>query len=316
MLRVMASLYRFVRRELLEPPKNLLERYSGGNPAWAVVTGGSSGCGLGLAKALARRGFNLVLIARSSGPLATARAEVLQQSPGVQVEILARDVAALAQDNALCQALLDDVDHATGGGDICLLANVAGDSDLARHLTDKPLARNRYTLVLNAMATLALTHTFLPRLVQRPCRSAVINVGALTALRYAPGFAASSANKSYVRALTMAMSKEYEGVVDLMTAHPGAVMSNILKADKSKGASGLITADAWGEGVLCRLGRDPQVRETFGNAKQEALFRLWIMLDSGEGFLVRSLASIPRYSGYLDREVDLRPIHDKLPSSR
>lgn len=59
----------------------------------SLITGGSSGIGLALAKRIAELGGDVVLVARREGPLAEAAAEVRSRNGKVKVETLALDVA-------------------------------------------------------------------------------------------------------------------------------------------------------------------------------------------------------------------------------
>jgi len=62
-LSVLVSIY----KTCLRPRKNLLKRYGAGS--WALVTGSSEGIGKAIASELARRGFNIVLSARTLSKL-------------------------------------------------------------------------------------------------------------------------------------------------------------------------------------------------------------------------------------------------------
>src|SRR5580765_1902469 len=59
---------------------------------YALVAGGSKGIGYGIAEALARRGYNLVLIARHLDSLTAAKTK-LEGMYHIQVEILANDLS-------------------------------------------------------------------------------------------------------------------------------------------------------------------------------------------------------------------------------
>lgn len=58
------SLLGGIYRHFLRPRLNLKRRY--GENTWAMITGATNGIGLGFAEALAKEGFNIVLVARSS----------------------------------------------------------------------------------------------------------------------------------------------------------------------------------------------------------------------------------------------------------
>ena len=62
------------------------------SPGYALVAGGSKGIGYGIAEALARRGYNLVLIARHVDSLVEAKNK-LESQYKIHVELLAFDLA-------------------------------------------------------------------------------------------------------------------------------------------------------------------------------------------------------------------------------
>ena len=62
-------------RHCIRPSKNLKARYSNPNlPVWACITGATSGIGLGFARELARRGFNIILVSRTKKKLEDTQA--------------------------------------------------------------------------------------------------------------------------------------------------------------------------------------------------------------------------------------------------
>ncbi len=67
----MLRLGQLVRRQV-RTTEHLTDRY--GRGSWAVVTGGTDGIGLEMAKELGRRHFNIVIIGRNSEKLAAASA--------------------------------------------------------------------------------------------------------------------------------------------------------------------------------------------------------------------------------------------------
>ena len=87
--------------------------------ATALVTGGTSGLGAEFARALARRGFDLVLVARNPARLETMAAD-LRASAGVSVDTLAADLGDRADVARVVDRITDDARP------IDLLVNNAG----------------------------------------------------------------------------------------------------------------------------------------------------------------------------------------------
>lgn len=69
--------------------KSLSERY--GSESWVLITGGSEGIGLALAKEFAKTGFNLILVARNPAQIARAKIEIQLGSPTTKLLLFARD---------------------------------------------------------------------------------------------------------------------------------------------------------------------------------------------------------------------------------
>ncbi len=69
----------------------------------ALVTGGSRGIGLGIARGLAGEGCHVGLVARREPVLEEAAAQIRQSNPGVQVWTFAADVADAAQRKRVVQ---------------------------------------------------------------------------------------------------------------------------------------------------------------------------------------------------------------------
>jgi NAD(P)-dependent dehydrogenase (short-subunit alcohol dehydrogenase family) len=129
----------------------------------AIVTGASRGLGLALARALAERGWRLVIDAREPVALQDAAAELARST----------DVAALTGDVADAehrQALL-----AAAGGEVDLLVNnasVLGPSPQPL-LADYPLDVLEHVYRVNVLAPLALIQLALPQL---PAGARILNI--------------------------------------------------------------------------------------------------------------------------------------------
>ncbi|MEV5486204.1 MULTISPECIES: SDR family NAD(P)-dependent oxidoreductase [Streptomyces] len=116
----------------------------------AVITGASKGLGRALAGALARRGWDLVVDARSAGPLEEAAREL--RGAGARVVALPGDVTDGGHRAALVAAARE-----LGGLDLLVNnASALGAEPLVR-LAEQPLEGLRRALEVNVVAPLGLT---------------------------------------------------------------------------------------------------------------------------------------------------------------
>ncbi|UKY49381.1 SDR family NAD(P)-dependent oxidoreductase [Streptomyces inhibens] len=123
----------------------------------AIITGASKGLGRALAAGLAGRGWDLVVDARSAGPLEAAAREL--RGAGVRVVALAGDVTDGGHRAALVAAAGE-----LGGLDLLVNnASALGAEPLVR-LADHPLDGLRTALEVNVVAPLGLTQEALPLL--------------------------------------------------------------------------------------------------------------------------------------------------------
>jgi len=307
---VLKALFRYFYR--LQQKKNLKKLYgSSSQGTWAVVTGSSSGIGVHFARQLASHGFNIVLVARRKDKLEEVSKAIQQDFPSVKTSVVCCDLMKLGQADHLCETFLQNIDSAIENGEIGVLVANAGNSDLARHFTDHSLERNRDMLNLNTLGNLALIQTLMPRLIRKDSRSCIVTVGALSAVTPLPGFATSSANKAYLRHLSLCIHKEYEENLDVLIAHPLAVKSEILSnTDGKKNSAILLGPDQFVEGILFRLGKG--FRESFGWWVHDFMGYIVSDIMSYERRSAYWVKNIPRYSELLDRPVNLKPIQEKL----
>lgn len=145
--------------------------------AYALVAGGSKGIGFGIAEALARRGYNLILIARHTDSLVAAknRLEYLYQ---VHVEILAYDLSKDESATAIAQWCTER------NIPLKMLCNVAGYGGAKDYLS-LPLDTLRYMINLNIGSAMALSLTLLP-LLEKNAPSYILNVGSMAGLAPIP----------------------------------------------------------------------------------------------------------------------------------
>ena len=120
----------------------------------ALITGGSSGLGLAMAKNLQARGYELVLLARDAGKLARAQAELQAADPSSSVHTYACDVAdedALTRTFDQIKRHCDSIDFLVLGAGSVTIELFVEYKDL-RTITDNVKAN-----LLGAMSTVYLS---------------------------------------------------------------------------------------------------------------------------------------------------------------
>ncbi len=180
---------------------------------WAVVAGGSEGLGAAFADEIARRGVNVVLVARRAGPL-EATAGRLRRERAVEVITVAADLTS--------PGALDQVSAAVADIEVGLLIANAAVAPSGRFL-DCAAAEIAAAVDLNCRTSMLLAHAFAPKMAERG-RGGVIFVSSLAGLQGVPTLAAYSATKAFLISLGESLWAELRpSGVDVLTACPGAV---------------------------------------------------------------------------------------------
>ncbi len=179
----------------------------------ALVTGASAGIGTALARGLAARGHDLVLVARRAERLEEVAAE-LRSAHDVQVEVLPADLGTEAG-LAAVEARLGRVD-----APVELLINNAGFGTSGRFHA-MPIDGEEAEIRLNVLALVRLTHAALVPMVERG-HGGVINVSSVAAYQPTPDGATYGATKAFVSSFTNAIHEELRGTgVKAMVLAPG-----------------------------------------------------------------------------------------------
>lgn len=184
----------------------------------ALVTGASHGIGRCLAEEFAQRGIALVMVALPSPELEES-ADFLREKYALSVWTLAAD---LTQD-ASAQEIFDFCQKEGIG--IRYLCNNAGMGYTGK-IENFSLDFLERLMKLNMLATVRLTHLFLPQLRQHP-QSYILNVASMAALYDMPYKVVYSASKSFVYSFSRALREELRGTgVSLTVLCPGGVATN------------------------------------------------------------------------------------------
>lgn len=156
---------------------------------YALVAGGSKGIGYAIAEALAKRGYNLILIARHLDALLIAK-DKLEVLYGVHVRVLVYDLAK--EESAVEIAKWCSENNI----ELKMLCNVAGFGGSKDYLS-LPLDTLRYMIRLNVESAMALSLTLLP-LLEKNAPSYILNVASMAGFAPIPVKNLYSATKSAV----------------------------------------------------------------------------------------------------------------------
>lgn len=165
----------------------------------AVVTGASSGIGAEIARQLAARGYDLVLVARRSERLA-ALADACRQAHGVVCTPVVANLANTDERDRLCDALSADRSR------LDVLVNNAG---FGTHgfFHETPLDRELELIEVNCAAPVHLTKRVLPWMLERR-RGWILNVSSLSAFSPGPVMAMYFASKAFLLSFSEALWEE------------------------------------------------------------------------------------------------------------
>jgi NAD(P)-dependent dehydrogenase (short-subunit alcohol dehydrogenase family) len=164
-------------------------------PKTALITGASRGLGLALARALADRGWRLVVDARGAPALEAARRELAATT---DVTALAGDVADDRHRRALVAAAGDRIDALVNN------ASILGPSPQPP-LADYPLDVLEQVLGVNALAPLALVQLALPAM---PAGARIVNVTSDAAVEAYEGWGGYGSSKAALEQLTNVLAVE------------------------------------------------------------------------------------------------------------
>jgi short-subunit dehydrogenase len=202
-----------------------------------LITGASSGIGADIARALARRGHGVTLVARRAERLRDLAREIADEH-GVAAETISCDlterrartrmIEKIEQRGHAVEVLVNNAGYGSGGRFWEL--DPEGETDMVR---------------TNVEAVVALTAAYVPAMVERG-RGAILNLGSTIAFQPVPFQTTYGATKAFVLAFTESLHEELRGTGVTVTALcPWPVRTEFGEAGGFGGADERIPSFMW-----------------------------------------------------------------------
>ncbi|WP_433755760.1 SDR family NAD(P)-dependent oxidoreductase [Nocardia sp. CA-135398] len=189
----------------------------------AVVTGGASGIGAGIARQLAAEGMRVVIadVERDRLEQASAEMGVL----GLQVDVADSDSVKNLADSVLAEL-----------GAVHVVVNNAG-VGAAANIVDMSLTDWRWVLDVNLYGVIYGVHHFLPLLLENTEGGHIVNTASIGGLAAMPAFGGYCVSKAGVVALTETLALELElaeSKVGASVLCPATVRTNIKNSSRNR----------------------------------------------------------------------------------
>lgn len=187
------------------------------NPVYALITGASQGLGFAMAKSLARRGHNLILVSLPGEKLEHKAFEIRDESQ-VDIQFYECD---LTRKDEIEQLIL----WIKKNFDLQILINNAGVGCM-EHFMSLSFDQTDKILLLNIRSVVMLTHGLLP-VLQKQKQAYVLNIGSLASFLPMPYKSVYPASKAFVYSFSRGLYAELKASnVFVGVAHPGGMATN------------------------------------------------------------------------------------------
>lgn len=193
---------------------------------YAIVTGASSGIGLEFAKLLAKKQYNLILVARRTDRLEALKNEILNSFSSLDIHVLSLD---LTLNDSPDKLLNYTKEHSLV---VDVLINNAG-FGLYSDFLSMPIDKTIEMLQLNMVTLTKLTYLF-GNEMKKNNHGYILQVSSIGAFQPSPNLAAYSATKSYVMLFSEALDFELKGSnVSITTLYPGATKTEFFEVSNT-----------------------------------------------------------------------------------
>ena len=221
-------------------PRDFVEEYG----EWAIVTGASRGIGKSYAHELAKRGLNLVLVARNKSLLDEV-AEDIHEKYKVQVQVVIADLSL--KEN------FEKVKESLEGKDIGILVNNAGVNGEINYFGRMPPEDFERIIMVNIFALTSLTNMVLPQMEAKG-KGAIVNIASLASLVPHPLISVYSGSKAYVNFFSRAVQAEYASKnITIQCLTTGGVKTDMMQLDV-KDSPGILDPNEYAASAVCTLG--------------------------------------------------------------
>lgn len=216
---------------------------------WALVAGASEGLGAAYAEALAKRGLNLILIARRQEKLESV-AEMLKSQYPVEVRCEVLDLA----NPELTHRFISQLDVPIG-----LLVYNAAYAPIG-YFKDIPAEDLAKIVEVNIKAPMLLVREVVPPMIERG-KGGIILMSSLAGSQGSPKIATYAASKAFNMIFAEGLWNELKNSgVDVLATVAGAVATpGYLTAQSPKGAPGTLRPNQVVEEALNALGKGPTI---------------------------------------------------------
>jgi len=188
--------------------------------AYALITGASKGFGKSMATVLAKKQYDLLLVARSGGELESLAHELIAAYK-IKVQWLPQDLSVpeaadkvmawITANNYTVSILINNAGYGVWGP--FESANLQAQSEMLR---------------VNMHTPVGLCHHLLPMLKAQP-ESYILNVASTAAYQAVPTFSLYAASKSFVLLFTRGLRQELKGSsVSVTCISPGPINTNFI----------------------------------------------------------------------------------------
>jgi len=246
--------------EVFRPEKDLKERYGSGS--FALITGASDGIGKAFCFSLAKRGFNIVLVARSQLKLHEVEKELKSKFPSIQVRVIVANFMEANQDGFFARILEEIKDL-----DVSILVNNVGIGYI-NYLADLSETELKETVTVNCVPQIVLSKHLMEKFLLRKKKSCIITISSISVDFPLEAHQVYGATKAFNDHFSRTVALEYSEV-DSISVKPALVDTNMSKSYKKKYLP--ITPEECAEGTLRKVGYENM---TFGHWKHVLLYEM------------------------------------------